>query len=114
MSSVECDKPEGADVTEPGDWISVREAARQMGVPSRTLYNRIKAGTWPVRVVEFGYRNLRVSRSEFEGWLTQKGITLEQRLIDLDERVSRLEAERQIEEQPPELSDELLHGHDGE
>jgi excisionase family DNA binding protein len=111
MSSVECE-PEGADVTEPGDWISVREAARLMGVPSRTLYNRIKAGTWPVRVVEFGYRNLRVSRSEFEGWLHSKGITLEQRLLDLDERVSRLEAERPSVEQPPELSDELLGMHD--
>jgi excisionase family DNA binding protein len=50
-------------------WITIRQAARRSGIPTRTLYNWIEQGTWPVRVVNLGERKRRVRLEDFERWL---------------------------------------------
>lgn len=53
-------------------WISIREAARRANLPSRTLYNWIAAGTWPVRVFKYSEHTYRVRLDEFEQWLAAR------------------------------------------
>lgn len=50
------------------DWMKVSEAAARLEVTPKTILNRIKAGTLPVRVVRME-RVVRVHRREFQEYL---------------------------------------------
>lgn len=66
----EADMPDD-DETKP-QWITVREAARRAGLPSRTVYHWIRAGTWPVRVVKYSETRMQVRVDEFDAWLAAR------------------------------------------
>lgn len=50
------------------EWIRVSEAAAQLGCHPKTVLNRIRAGTIPVRILRIE-RVTRLNRSDFETYL---------------------------------------------
>lgn len=58
--------------TDQPQWITPREAARRANVPPRTLYNWIRSGKWPVRVVRYSESTYQVRLDEFEAWLAAR------------------------------------------
>ncbi|MFB7222434.1 helix-turn-helix domain-containing protein [Streptomyces sp. NPDC056227] len=50
------------------EWIKVSEAAARLGCHPKTVHNRIRAGTIPVRVLRIE-RVTRLNRSDFEAYL---------------------------------------------
>ena len=61
----------------PPGCITVKEAAKRAGIPSRTLYSWIKKGSWPVKVYKFqlhgaGRLVCEVDLASFETWLAMR------------------------------------------
>ncbi|MGV9891704.1 helix-turn-helix domain-containing protein [Streptomyces sp. NPDC003395] len=50
------------------EWIRVSEAAARLDCHPKTVLNRIRAGTIPVRVLRIE-RVVRINRSDFEAYL---------------------------------------------
>ncbi|MFF0009620.1 helix-turn-helix domain-containing protein [Streptomyces tibetensis] len=50
------------------EWIRVSEAAARLNCHPKTVLNRIRAGTIPVRVLRIE-RLTRINRSDFEAYL---------------------------------------------
>jgi excisionase family DNA binding protein len=65
----------GASVLSDEEWCSVPEAAKRVNMPSRTLYNRIRAGSWPVRVIRLGGQ-YRVNVASLDAWLSEQWISV--------------------------------------
>ena len=57
------------DTQERGDWLTVREAAKDLKIPLTRCYMLIQAGHLPA--VRIGERSIRVIRRELEQFLLE-------------------------------------------
>lgn len=53
------------------DWMRVSEAAHRLRVDPKTVRNRLRAGTMPVRVIRLD-RLMRLHRMDFERYLERE------------------------------------------
>lgn len=54
------------------NYLSLRQAARELGIAERTLRSAVRAGDLPV--YQFGKRTQRVDRAQLQQWVQQKRV----------------------------------------
>src|SRR3954471_10785042 len=92
--------PDGSrDGPEPGEWLSVAEAARRIGVTEKAVRNRIRRGTAEWRPAGNHGREVLLSPDAEAGNGSEDGpetVELQVRVARLEERLAVVERERDL------------------